>query len=493
MSKNLFIILPVTLFRPDKSLYKSKTVVIVEHPVYFGRIGKAVFNFSKPKLAYTKATLLAHHEYLNKFGIPHEYVDLKSYPAWRSSVKNKDITFFDPVDKICVADLKDASKTATVLEAPNFLTSEADMKCYVDNKPNKNYFHKHFYEWQRKRTGILMQNGKPIGGKYSYDPSNRKPLPRGHRVPLPPKLGKEDSACWRRASDWVLANFPDAPGVLRDDALRFPVTYKGARVWLKQFLKERIRYFGKYEDAIGQHQPLLYHSGCSPMLLVGLLTPQEILKELFKHNDAPIEATEGYFRQLIWREFCRLTYTFESDFMENSNYLNANRKLKKCWYDGTTGIPIVDDTIKDAFQNGYLHHILRLMCISNIFQLINVHPHEIFKWFLEFAVDSNTMIMQFNTLSMSSFATGPKFTGKPYTSSSNYLLKMSDYPPGDWCSIWDSLYYNYWMTHYEKLKHVRQGQFAMGRLKRISNPECKKMQNLASSFIKNTTLQNHNA
>ena len=32
---------------------------------------------------------------------------------------------------------------------------------------------------------------------------------------------------------------------------------------------------------------------------------------------------------------------------------------------------------------------------------------------------------------------------KPYISSSNYILKMSNYKKGDWCETWDALFWNF--------------------------------------------------
>ncbi len=487
-SKALFIVFPVTLFEDTTRIAIDKHIVVVEHPVYFGSIGKERYSFSKPKLMYTKACLLAFCAHLRRSRKDFTYVTLSDYQRFRSTLKTHDVFFNDPVDKVVVRDLTDAAKTCTISEAPNFLISEADMQCYVDRKTRRNYFHKHFYEWQRKRTGILMQNGKPIGGKYSYDPANRKPLPSGHRAPLPPSLTKEDNLFLKQATKWVATNFPDNPGILSEEALRFPVTYKGSRIWLKQFLADRLHLFGRYEDAIARSQPLLYHSGCSPMLLVGLVTPQQILRELLKYQKAPIEAVEGYYRQLVWREFVRLLYVYESDSMWKNNYLKANRKLKKCWYDGTTGIPIVDDTIKDAFSNGYLHHIQRLMIIGNIMLLCAVHPHEIFKWFLEFAVDSNQYIMYMNCIEMISFASGGLCTTKPYCSSFNYLERMSDYPKGPWSDIWNALYHSFWRKNYPKLKKVRQAHFAIGNIRRKSKADQAKMQSIAERFIRSTTI-----
>ena len=48
-----------------------------------------------------------------------------------------------------------------------------------------------------------------------------------------------------------------------------------------------------------------------------------------------------------------------------SNQLNliiwVIKKVIKEWYTGETSIKPIDDTIKKAFDNGYLNHIERLM------------------------------------------------------------------------------------------------------------------------------------
>jgi deoxyribodipyrimidine photolyase-related protein len=48
-----------------------------------------------------------------------------------------------------------------------------------------------------------------------------------------------------------------------------------------------------------------------------------------------------------------------------------------------------------------------------------------------------------NVYGMSQFADGGKFVTKPYVCGSNYIRKMSDYPKGDWCDIWDGLFWDF--------------------------------------------------
>ena len=60
-------------------------------------------------------------------------------------------------------------------------------------------------------------------------------------------------------------------------------------------------------------------------------------------------------------------------------------------------------------------------------------------------------VMVPNVYSMSQYADGGMIMTKPYFSSSNYILKMSDYKKGTWSTIWDALYYNFIAVHKDYL------------------------------------------
>jgi len=47
-------------------------------------------------------------------------------------------------------------------------------------------------------------------------------------------------------------------------------------------------------------------------------------------------------------------------------------------------------------------------------------------------------------------------TTKPYCSGSNYVLKMSDYDKGDWCEIWNSLYWRFIYVNQEEFSKNRR-------------------------------------
>ena len=62
---------------------------------------------------------------------------------------------------------------------------------------------------------------------------------------------------------------------------------------------------------------------------------------------------------------------------------------------------------------------------------------------MELFIDSYDWVMVPNIYGMSQFADGGLLATKPYLSGSNYILKMSDYKKGDWCDIWNSLFWEF--------------------------------------------------
>ncbi len=189
----------------------------------------------------------------------------------------------------------------------------------------------------------------------------------------------------------------------------------------------------------------------SPLLNIGLITPALVIDRLLEfsgRHDVPLNSVEGFLRQIIgWREFIRLIYLKDGVKQRNSNIWNFDRKMPKSFYDGTTGIVPLDTVVRRVLKTSYCHHIERLMILGNFMFLCGIHPHEVYKWFMEMFIDSYDWVMVPNTYGMSQFSDGGLMATKPYISSSNYILKMSDYKKGEWCSIWDSLYWRFIFNH----------------------------------------------
>jgi deoxyribodipyrimidine photolyase-related protein len=232
-----------------------------------------------------------------------------------------------------------------------------------------------------------------------------------------------------------------------------PISHSGAKKWFKDFIKKKFVKFGPYEDFIKKNEEFLFHSGLSCTINIGLLNPSEIIEMIRPLKDKiPINSYEGYVRQLYWREYQRYCFLY-CDF--NKSYFGNKKKLSQKWYDGTLDIEPVDDCIKKAFDFGYLHHINRLMIIGNFMNLSGISHKEGFRWFMEFSVDSYEWVMYQNVLDMVFFVTGGKTMRKPYVSSSNYIIKMSDYKKGEWSEKWDKMYQEFMKKHKEKLWKFR--------------------------------------
>ena len=188
------------------------------------------------------------------------------------------------------------------------------------------------------------------------------------------------------------------------------------------------------------------------MLNVGLLTPEQVLRRALEAGESrsiPLNSLEGFVRQIIgWREFMAAMYQRHGRQMRTTNFWGfEDRPLPDAFYAGTTGLPPIDDAIHHALETGWCHHIERLMLIGNLMLLCGFHPDRIYQWFMDLFVDAYDWVMVPNVYGMSQFADGGLFTTKPYLSGSNYVRKMSDYPKGDWCDIWDGLFWSFIHRH----------------------------------------------
>jgi deoxyribodipyrimidine photolyase-related protein len=283
--------------------------------------------------------------------------------------------------------------------------------------------------------------------------------------------------------------FNKHPGNLEN--IWFPVNRKGAEKQLEDFLKNKFTNFGIYEDAMLEGKNFLFHSCISALLNIGLLDPETVIKKTMKFasdNNIPINSLEGFIRQIIgWREFIRGIYHEEGKFQIKQNYWNHEKKLTKSWYEGTTGIDPLDDCIKTTLNDGYIHHIPRLMVISNIMNLAGIAPKEIYKWFMEMYIDSSDWVMVPNVFGMATYADGGLMSTKPYTCGSNYILKMSNYKKGDWCDVLDGLYWKFTeenRTFYENNPRLALLTRSLDKM----NPERKQhIFNQAEMFIKQNT------
>jgi deoxyribodipyrimidine photolyase-related protein len=251
---------------------------------------------------------------------------------------------------------------------------------------------------------------------------------------------------YKEAKTYVENHFSNHYGELSEESL-YPTNFDAADDWLNQFFEKRFNEFGIYEDAIHKENSILNHSFLSPMLNIGLLTPKLVIAKSLsyaKANNIPINSLEGFVRQITgWREFIRGIYESRGSDERTLNFWEFKRKIPASFYDCTTGMPPIDETIKRVLQTGYCNHIERLMILGNFMLLCEFDPDEVYKWFMELFIDSYDWVMVTNVYGMSQFADGGLMASKPYISGSNYIMKMSNYKKGEWQKAWDGLFWRF--------------------------------------------------
>ena len=444
------LVYPHQLFAEHPALRGCDVCVLVEDPLYFRQ-----YSFHVQKLVLHRASMQAYAAALSRKHRKVRYVEaseLKATGDLAAILKKEGVTavqLVEPSDDWLRSRLEAGTLRAKLackfLADPHFLCSPEEFAQHLAGRKRKLFF-TDFYVEQRKRQGILLErNGKPTGGKWSFDPENRKKLPKGTKVPKvwQPKAGREVL----EARDYVASEFPHAFGASAE--IVYPISHAEARKGLEDFLDHRFAQFGDYEDAIESNEPFLFHSLLTPALNVGLLSPGEVVDAALERADeVPLNSLEGFIRQVIgWREYIRGVYHVYGRKQRCGNAWGHRRKLPASLYDGTTGIEPVDTVIRSVLKYGYCHHIERLMILGNFMMLCEIEPDEVYRWFMELFVDAYDWVMVPNVYGMSQHADGGLMTTKPYISGSAYVLKMSNFKRGAWCEVWDGLYWRFIDRH----------------------------------------------
>jgi len=478
---DIFIIFPVHLYSDIKNLY-NKNIYLIEEPRYF-----TDFKYHKLKLAYHRATMKSYYDYLVFHKINVKYIEFnKVEEAYKEINKSgKNINIYDIGDKVLEKKLKKIFPNIIFHQSLNFLVNEQLIKNNLNEFYNgKKYNHQNFYKWQRIRLNILVNNdGTPVGGKWSFDDENREKLPQNIKIPSIIKLN--NSKIIEEAKNYVNKYFSNNYGSL--DYFIYPINHSDSRKWLSNFLKNKFKNFGIYEDAESMRDPFLFHSVLTPMMNIGLLTDNEVLAMTLKYqNKVPISSFEGFIRQIIgWRNYVYTLYLLESEKMRTSNFLNHKNKLnKEIMWKGTTNILPIDDIIDKIVKYSYSHHIERLMYLGNFMLITMINPKDVYEIFMTWTIDAYDWVMVPNVYGMTQFSDGGLMMTRPYFSSSNYILNMSDYKKGEWCEIFDALYYNFINNHQKYLGKNYATSRQVAFWKKKSNDEKKIILNTANKYLK---------
>ncbi len=451
----------------------------------------------KQKILFFLSSMRSYAEELKKNNFKINYLDInqdfkkdyfKKLEALIKKKSIKEISFFEiedkPFEKRLLAFLQAKKIKYNQISSPMFICSRNDFKDYL--KKYKKPFMANFYKEMRIKNKVLLdKNNNPVGGKWSFDKDNRKKISENIKIPNIPKTN--ETTITKKLKPFIETNFKDHPGSTSE--FWFPTTRKEALNLLDDFFDKRLNLFGDYEDAVTHRSNIVFHSALSPLINVGLITPQIILNKINKYSKKiKINSLEGYTRQIIgWREFMRGIYQNYDEKLFKSNFFKHKRKMKPSWYNGTTGLDPLDHAIKNAIKHGWSHHIERLMILSNIMNLCGINPLQVYKWFMEMFVDSSDWVMAPNVFGMGLFSDGGTFATKPYICGSSYILKMMEFKKGPWCDVLDGLYWKFIEQNQTFFKSNPRLSMMVVILKKMNQKRKNVIFTAANQFIKDNT------
>lgn len=324
-----------------------------------------------------------------------------------------------------ISALQDTPLDVHLLDDDRFIASQAEFDRWADGR--KQLRMEYFYREMRRKTGLLMDGDKPAGGKWNYDQLNRKPAKPDLFAPAPPRFAPDQIVA--DVLDLVEAGFPGNFGKLRP--FGFATDHDQAQNVLDHFIDNGLAGFGDYQDAMLTGNSYLYHSVISAYLNIGLLDPIDVCSRVeaaWKEGKAPINAAEGFIRQIIgWREFVRGIYFREGPDYPQRNALKHKRKLPGFYWTAKTRMACMAQVIAQTRDEAYAHHIQRLMVTGNFALLAGIDPKDVHQWYLAVYFDAFEWVEAPNTIGMSQFADGGLVASKPYVSSANYINRMSNY------------------------------------------------------------------
>jgi deoxyribodipyrimidine photolyase-related protein len=378
----------------------------------------------------------------------------------------KEVICTEPGEWRLINKMTHAPIKTTILQDDRFLASHGEFEAWADGR--KALRMEYFYRDMRRKTGLLMDGDKPVGGQWNFDHDNRKPAP-GSITPKGPLKFEPDNITGD-VLGLVEAKFGSHFGELRP--FWFATTRAQALEALDHFIAHSLPTFGDYQDAMLRGEDFLYHAIISPYLNIGLLGPLEVCQaaeKAYEKGDAPINAVEGFIRQIIgWREYVRGIYFLEGPEYAQRNALKQSRNLPDMYWGGETKMACMEAAVGQTAREAYAHHIQRLMVTGNFALLAGIDPSQVSNWYLEVYADAFEWVEAPNVVGMSQFADGGVIASKPYVSSGAYINRMSDYckgcaykvsqKTGDGACPFNTLYWHFLDRHRERFSsNARMG------------------------------------
>jgi len=363
---------------------------------------------------------------------------------------------------------------ATVVRSNQFLCHHDDFAQWAQDRSTLKM--EDFYRFTRTNLGYLMKGDEPEQGRWNFDADNQEPPPKDPSIfsnPSASTLDDDDSE--------VLASLPDAPG--EQPVGLWATSRLGALQRLRHFVDNELENFGPYEDAMTSKSWHLSHSVLSAYLNIGLLMPSEVVEaaiEKYREGSAPLQSVEGFVRQIIgWREYVWGLYWLWPDHVE-ANHLDHQRELPPAFTGAaSTEMGCVADALEGLNQRAYVHHIQRLMILSNFANLYGIQPKALMHWMWQNYIDGAEWVMVPNVMGMALWADGGRMATKPYVSGGAYIHRMSDYcgdcrynpkkRTGPDACPFTTLYWDFIARHRDVLKSNHRMARPVANLDRLSD------------------------
>ena len=330
-------------------------------------------------------------------------------------------------------------------------TTDDFTRVFGPYKAGRSYVMDRFYRHMRQKTGILMVSGKPIGGSFSYDAENRKPYKGQPPIPVPPAFPPD--AITQEVIALVDRHYPKHFGTTEN--FNLPTTQQDCDAMWGFALTHLLPHFGPYEDAMRDDHLQLFHSKTSGLINLGRLVPATLIQDVeqaAQSDRIPLASAEGFIRQLLgWREFMRHLHQQTDGYRllapttslgvgaseeevrtaglaaASPNALNAALPLPAVYWGAKSRLHCVDTVVAQVIDEGWSHHITRLMVLANLATLCGFSPRELTDWFWFAYIDAYDWVVETNVLGMATYADGGLTATKPYVSGAAYIHKMSNY------------------------------------------------------------------
>jgi deoxyribodipyrimidine photolyase-related protein len=354
-----------------------------------------------------------------------------------------------------------------------------------------------FYRKMRQQYKVLMNGAEPVGGQWNFDADNRKSFGKAgpQKVPQPPMYPPDQIT--RDVIALVNKHFADHPGHL--DKFNWPTTRAQALQALEDFIEHRLPQFGPHEDAMWTGLEFGWHSLLSSSLNLKLISPLEVVQaaeQAYHSEGLDLASVEGFVRQVLgWREFMRGLYFLDMPGLKTANHYKHQNPLPKWYWTGDTRMNCMRQCITQTLDNGYSHHIQRLMITGMFGVTAQINPQQMCDWYLAVYVDAVEWVELPNVAGMALFANGGRFTSKPYVASGAYVKRMSNYcsgcqyapdvRTGDNACPLTTLYWNFLDQHEASFASNPRTALMVKNLQRMSDEDRQKVRERAGEMLVN--------